>query len=240
LPNPSVMENKVQILSTGTLGKSLAEAFSQEGLGIDIIPFITTEPIQAIDVQQEIEMTFLQMATVVFTSSKAVEAVAFYLDEQEPEWQIYCIGTSTGKLVAKYFGEAKIAGTAGDAASLALLIAEPGTVDKLIFFCGNHRRDELPEVLRQEGIEVDEIVVYQTIPVPHKLERSYHGILFFSPSAVQSFFRDNRVNPGTKLFAIGNTTAQEISKHCGNPVIVSDEPAKPAVVAKVLDYFTGT
>ena len=79
--------------------------------------------------------------------------------------------------------------TANDAVSLAELIAEDRFVDEVIFFCGDQRRDELPEILRQHEVVVNEIVVYQTIAVPHKIEKQYHGILFFSPSAVQSFFQ---------------------------------------------------
>src|SRR5258706_9822828 len=46
-----------------------------------------------------------------------------------------------------------------------------------------------------------------------RAEKVYDGILFFSPSGVESFFNTNEVNEQTILFAIGNTTATEIKKY---------------------------
>ena len=140
---------------------------AESGIAIEIESFIETEPIQSIEVQQEIENALLQSAVVVFTSMNAVEAVATYSDEQQPDWDIYCIGTATKRLVAEHFGEHAIAGTASDASELAELIIKEGMSDEVIFFCGGQRRDELPSILNDAGIEVDEIAVYQTIEVPH-------------------------------------------------------------------------
>ncbi|MEO5891247.1 MAG: uroporphyrinogen-III synthase [Ferruginibacter sp.] len=232
------MQNKIYILCTRPLNKVLIDEAKQNGIDIEESSYIITEPIQSIAVQQEIEMAFLQTATVAFTSMNAVEAVAFYQDENQPEWEIYCIGTTTGKLVSKYFGEEKISGTANDAASLAELIVEDRFTDEVIFFCGDQRRDELPTILREHDIEVNEITVYQTIAVPHKINKEYHGILFFSPSAVESFFRNNKLPATTILFAIGITTANEIKKHTTNKVITSDEPGKENLVKKMMEYFT--
>ena len=110
--------------------------------------------------------------------------------------------------------------------------------DEVIFFCGGQRRDELPSILNDAGIEVDEIAVYQTIEVPHIIKKDYHGILFFSPSAVRSFFKVNKANGKTILFAIGNTTAAEIKKFSNNKILVSDEPGKESLVQKAIEYFT--
>lgn len=232
------MQNRVQILCTRPLNKTLIDEAKQLGIDIDELSFIETEPIQSTTVQQEIDQAFLQTATVVFTSMNAVEAVALYQEENIPAWKIYCIGTTTHKLVGKYFGEEKIEGTANDAASLAELIVADLFTEEVIFFCGDQRRDELPEILRQNNVEVNEIVVYETITVPHKIDKVYHGILYFSPSAVASFFRNNTLPASTILFAIGNTTANEIQKHTTNKIIISDEPGKENLVRKMMEYFT--
>ena len=93
-------------------------------------------------------------------------------------------------------------------------------------------------MLRQRGIDVNEIIVYQTINLPHKIEQEYHGILFFSPSAVQSFFQKNKLSDTTILFAIGNTTANEIKKFTNNKIIISDSPGKENLVGKMVEYFS--
>lgn len=230
--------NKISILSTRPIDESLIEEAKHLNIETDVFSFIETEPIQTIEVQQEIENALLQSSAVVFTSMNAVEAVANSLLEQQPDWRVYTIGNTTQKLVKKYFGEEVIAGAANSAAELAELIVEEGYDDEVIFFCGDQRRDELPDILRNNDIEVNEIVVYETVAMPHKIEKQYNGILFFSPSAVDSFFSTNKVNDQTVLFAIGNTTAKALKKYSNNKIIISDEPGKDSLFQKMIEYFS--
>lgn len=234
-----MQQSNVSILCTRPLTVALIEEAAEAGIVIDEIPFIETESILSVEVQQEIELVSTEVATVVFTSMNAVDAVTTFLDGHQPEWMIYSIGTATARLIKEYFGEERIAGTANDATALAELIAEDRFTDDVVFFCGDQRRDELPGILKQHDIEVNEIVVYQTIEVPHKIDTFYHGILFFSPSAVRSFFKLNKLEEKTIAFAIGNTTANEIKKFSSNKIIVSDEPGKENLVQKMIEYFTG-
>lgn len=233
-----MQDNNIHILCTRPLPQPLLDAALDAGIQIDVSPFIETESILTVEVQQEIEQASLQAVPVVFTSMNAVDAVTVFLDGHQPGWEIYAIGTATARLVKAYFGEAAIAGTANDAAALADVIAGKDHIDEVVFFCGDQRREELPAILREHEIEVTEIVVYQTIALPHKVEKSYHGILFFSPSAVQSFFQKNKPLPETILFAIGNTTANEITKYATNKVIISNEPGKENLVHTMIEYFS--
>ena len=233
-----MQQNKISILSTGALPGYLIEEVKDNNIHIDVIPFISTEPIQTIEVQQEIEQALLQSTTVVFTSRNAVEAVAAELEGLEPEWKIYCVGEKTKELIDEYFGEDKVYGSADNAEELAELIIEEDITDELIFFCGDQRRDELPELLRSHGIEVNEIVVYQTIAVPRKLDKQYEGVLFFSPSGADSFFRVNKVDKKSIFFAIGATTSNAIKKFSDNKIIISKLPDKEHVIKEVVNYFT--
>ncbi len=219
------------------MNESLVDEARTMNIETDILSFIETEPIHSVEVQQEIENALLQSAAVVFTSMNAVEAVAEELDGQLPDWRVYCIGNTTQKLVKKYFGQESIAGTANSATELAELIAEEVYDEEVIFFCGDQRRDELPEMLRNNDIGVNEIVVYETVAVPHKVNKKYHGILFFSPSAVDCFFSNNKVPEQTVLFAIGNTTAAAIRKYTNNKILISDEPGKENLFRKMMEYF---
>lgn len=234
-----MQQNNIEILCTRPLTAALVEEAAAAGIAVDEIAFIETESIVSVEVQQEIELVSTEMATVVFTSMNAVDAVTGFLDGHQPEWLIYCMGTATARLIRAYFGEERIAGTANDASALAELIAEDRFTDEVVFFCGDQRRDELPGILKQHDIGVNEIVVYQTIEIPHKITKDYFGILFFSPSAVRSFFKVNKVSEKTILFAIGNTTAAEIKKFSSNKIIISDEPGKENLVAKMIEYYTG-
>ena len=233
-----MQQNKISILSTRPIDESLIEEAKQLNIDIDVLSFIETEPIRSIETQQEIENALLKSSAVVFTSMNAVKAVANELLDQQPDWRIYSIGNTTKQLVKKYFGEEAIAGTADSATELAELIVEKDNSDEVFFFCGDQRRNELPEILRSNDIEVNEIVVYQTIAVPLKVEKKYHGILFFSPSAVESFFSNNKMAEQTILFAIGNTTALALKKYSKNKIIISDEPGKENLVRKMMEYFS--
>ncbi len=235
-----MQQNKITILSTRPLNEATIEAAAEEGVYIETQSFIETEAIQSVEVQQEIEQALLQSASIVFTSMNAVEAVAEYMNDEMPDWSIYCIGETTLQLVKKYFGEKSIAGTAGNATELAELIAEDGYADEVIFFCGDKRRDELPDILNSNDIEVNEIMVYHTIFTPRMINKKYNGILFFSPSAAESFFSKNKVEKQTMLFAIGSTTAAAIKKYTTASIIISDRPGKENLVEKAINYFVNS
>lgn len=207
---------------------------ASRGVDITELSFIDVTPIETTEILEEIRETMLMSATVVFTSMNAVEAVGNLLEDQQPDWQIYCIGQTTRELVEIFFGEDAIAGTADSAIALADRIIEDAMADEVIFFCGDQRRAELPDMLFAAGIIVTEIVVYETIPTPHKLNETYAGVLFYSPSAVESFFRNNKLAQQTLAFAIGTTTAEAIKKHCRNKIIKADEPGKEALVQKAI------
>lgn len=232
-----MQDKRINILITRPLEDLLLKEAAQKGIDIDVLSFIETESIRSITVKQEIENAAAQPAVVVFTSMNAVESVMNTLNGIRPDWSIYCMGNTTQKLVSDYFGASSIKGTAADAAELATLIAADRFIDELFFFCGDIRKDELPAILKQQDIEVKEIIVYKTTLVPHKIDKNYGGILFFSPSAAMSFFNTNVLPQSTTLFAIGKTTAAEIKKHSGNNIIIGDEPGKENLLKKMTEYF---
>ena len=94
-----------------------------------------------------------------------------------------------------------IADNAFDLANF-LILAKP---NKVIFFCGNLRREELPVLLAENGISVEEHIVYETTLLNPEFSQKFDGILFFSPSGVRSFCKKNK--PDAVAFCLGNTTA---------------------------------
>jgi uroporphyrinogen-III synthase len=230
-------QNKIEILSTRPIAESSINAVA-EHIRVDIISFIeTTNCIDTI-IEETILEAALTQATIVFTSMNAAEAVINLLEEKklQPDWSVYCLGGTTKKILANYFGEEKITGTANNANDLAEEIISKQN-KSVVFFCGNIRRDELPQKLKQHHVDVNEIVVYQTKQTAQVIDKNYHGILFFSPSAVESFFSLNQLSLSTIAFAIGSTTADMIKKHCTNPIIISDSPEKEILLQTAVDYF---
>jgi len=100
---------------------------------------------------------------------------------------------------------------------------------EVIHFCGDKRRDELRHYLTESEIRIKDLVVYKTTLNQMTLSEmhSFDGVLFYSPSAVQAFrqsggFRQTETLP--ELFAIGPTTAEELSIESGRHVHISPEP----------------
>ena len=229
-------EKQVKILSTRPLEQSLIANARDANIAIDVVSFIRTETTSSDSLKQVVSNIVKLPATVVFTSMNAAEAIASELQGISPEWHIYCLGTATKHIVKQHFPLALISGKAANASSLADEIIKDN-VREIIFFCGNQRKDELPEKLANENIVVREIEVYKTIPTPVKVDVDFDGILFFSPSAVESFFSVNTVPFNTVLFAIGSTTADCIHLHSSNKIVESDKPGKQHLVEKAIKYF---
>lgn len=228
----------ISILCTRPVNQALVQEAHSLGIRLDILSFIETEPIRTIEVIKETEQSGLRSSLVVFTSMNAVDAVTSILNGNIPNWQIYCIGYKTRELVSAYFGENAIIGMAENAQGLAERIVDDEPADEILFFCGDRRRQELPDILSENGIPVIEIEVYRTRELSHVLVKQYDGILFFSPSSVDSFFRLNNVAKDVVLFAIGTTTEQSIGKYCNNTIVISKHPGKEALVKQAIDYFS--
>lgn len=233
----SEMANKISILSTRPLEKALLEAAKAKDVQIDIVSFIDTSPAQSTSLKDEVGKIIKQPTAVVFTSMNAVSSVAAYINGDKPDWNIFCIGNTTRQLAARYFGEQSINTVGNNASDLADKMITNKQIKQVVFFCGDQRREELPGKLRQNGIAVQEVIVYHTISTPHKIGKVYDGILFYSPSAVQSFFYANAVPASTVLFAIGQTTADAIKSFTDNLIIESERPGKEELVKKMFQFF---
>jgi len=232
------MQVLIDILSTRELEEAAVDVAFEKGINIEVLPFIRTEAIESVEIQQEVELALLIKAIVVFTSANAVDAVYGFITDEQPAWNIYCIGSLTSEKVKNYFPFSNIVGTADNAKDLAEMMIEEVEGAEVIFFCGDMRRDELPDMLREHLFELNEIVVYQTIAVPHKIKKKYNAVMFFSPSGVDSFFEMNKLAAEIPLFAIGNTTAMALKKKCTNKVLTPTKPSKEELVEKVIEYFT--
>ena len=232
------MQSKnITILSTRPLSNATIEQAAAGNITIETIAFIRTEAVDEAYVKTAIKDLSAMQVTAVFTSMNAVEAVAAQLEDQEPSWKIFTLGTATTNIAKEKFRHSNISGGGENASALADRIIEEGNVKSVIFFCGEQRRDELPDKLHQHNIHVEEITVYKTMDLPHRLTKTYDGIMFFSPSAVESFFSSNTAPASTILFAIGDTTAAAIEQYAPNKVITSDTPGKEALVDKVISYY---
>lgn len=230
-----MQKTNLNILSTRPLETGIIEEAACQNVFIDCISFIETQPVITKELTEKIQQLSHEKINVVFTSMNAVEAVKDHLS-LKPSWNIFSIGQTTKELIADFFGTENIVATANDASYLADVIIS-NEIKEVVFFCGDQRRDELPGKLKAQNIKVEEIKVYTTTATAQKISKKYDGILFFSPSAVGSFFSLNSIDKGVILFAIGNTTADAIKEIVTNKVIIAEQPGKEALVKKMMAYF---
>lgn len=229
---------KYKVLSTKRLKPSLVEEANQKDIEIIEKEFISIHPIYSDEKKSEISDSF-EVTDIVITSSNAVEVLQKYLEQldRHQEWNIYCISGKTKESIeASKNIKGQIIATADSGAELANKIISNGCRE-VVFFCGDKRRDELPELLSRAGIKLREVALYNTVETPIKVSEEFDGILFFSPSAVSSFFSINELNKDAVCFAIGNTTADAIKSCSTNKCIISKLPAQEAMMSAVELYF---
>lgn len=231
-----------KVLSTKKLEPSLLAKAAEVGIDINEQDAILVKLILSKEKWNEI-FSFLEknIEYAVFTSSNAVTAVQKYLHEYinhlPTQWKIFCLAGKTREVIienAEIFGT--IEATASSATELAQQIIEHD-IKELLFFCGDRRRDELPTLLQNAGIKVHEVVVYEVEETYSVAIDEYEAVLFFSPSAVQSFFSVNQLKQNTVCFAIGQTTASSLKEFSKSRLFVSNEPTQEALFKEVVNYF---
>lgn len=223
------LEKKHRVFSTKNLSIGQSSELNKD-IGIEMSDFITIrhQRIKPADLKKK-------LGKVILTSQNAVASLLDSLDGSKLEYEdIYCVGRRTKKLIERRIG--KVSHVANSAARLAEhLVGEFSKPEEFTFFCGDLRRDELPDLLKQKGHEVHEIVSYQTLSTPSELHNNYEGILFFSPSGIESYLKKN--SPRDEVaFCIGDTTAAA-AQGVFKKVIVARNPSVEAVVGTVNEYF---
>ncbi len=171
---------------------------------IDTRSFIKTESLPQENIDNLLAPYTDKKINAVVTSKNAERIIKKYA--QQNEWKTYSISNQSSVRNASQLAD--------------VIIADD--IKEIVFFCGDRRRDELPEKLRSKGINVIEVVVYTTIETPHAIEENYNGVVFFSPSAVKSYFTDNCPDPNVIFYTMGETTAAEIKKYCNNQIEIGD------------------
>jgi uroporphyrinogen-III synthase len=233
---------KYKVLSTKKLDPSLIEKAKQKNIEIIEQTAISINIINTKEKWQEIHQ-YAEAGShyVVFTSSYAVQAIKNFLhfdvNPASVQWKIFSLSGRTKDLIEEHpdlFGT--IIDTADDASSLAKKIID-NKVKEVIFFCGNRRREELPHALKKAGIVVKEMIVYTTTETTQLATDDVDGVLFFSPSAVNSFFTVNSLKKDAICFAIGRTTAGWVSQLSTNKTIISELPNQEGVLAAVIRTF---
>ena len=221
------MQNQICIVSTKKLSERQKQILLIANFSVFDQDFIS---IQNKDFDIETTNDYL-----IFTSQNAVESVLRNKKLVEiKSRKCFCVGEKTKALLEENGFE--VIEYSAYAAELALIICSQYSKNSFTFFCGTIRRDFLPDALRLVQITLDEIEVYETVLTTHEIPFIPNGILFFSPSAVESYLQENKIDDKI-CFCIGNTTAEAL-KYITTNRMIANQPTMESVVMKCVEFYS--
>ncbi|MCB0443219.1 MAG: uroporphyrinogen-III synthase [Flavobacterium sp.] len=218
------MEKSIRILSTKKLKSNQKQFLLNAGFRL-----VEADFIQIVFHKIKLEKTFDYL---IFTSQNAVLSILKNENHLVLKSKIsFCVGIKTRHLLEE--NGFQVEQSFDYAEELVEYCVKYHSDKKFTFFTGNLRRDTIPNAFQKNNIIFEEIEVYQTLLTPHIIDNYIDGILFFSPSAVQSFLKENAIT-NEICFCIGTTTEAELQT---NNKIIAKQPTVENVIIQCINYF---
>lgn len=220
------MPEPIRILSTKKLLPNQKQFLLNANFSV-----IEADFIEIVRKDFELEGSFENM---IFTSQNAVKS---FLENEKAKKlkakKIFCVGSKTKALLEE--NGYKVAVSREYASELSEVIVHDFQKESFVFFSGNLRRETLPETLKKSNVVLREIEVYETKLTPQKINSPADALLFFSPSGVQSYLKDNKIED-QNCFCIGTTTAEALEKITNN-VIIAKQQTVENVIIQAINYY---
>jgi uroporphyrinogen-III synthase len=220
------MNNQLTILSTKTLLSNQKQPLLDAGFSVTEANFIKTE-------NSNFDLNGIK-ENLIFTSQNAAQSVLLHPKSEDLKVKnVFCVGIKTKALLEENgFNVDVYVDYASDLAEIITLIYSN---ESFTFFSGNLRKETLPKALKAAKVNFNEIQVYETTLTPQKIKTPVDGILFFSPSGVESYLKENKIK-NEICFCIGETTASSLEKTTRN-IIVADQPSVENVIEDVIEEY---
>lgn len=173
-------------------------------------------------------------ANLIFTSTNAFKS--FLQNEVSTSLKannIFCVGIKTREFIEQ--NGYNVIASADYATELSAILIEGYKNESFTFFSGSMRRDTLPGALTKAGVNFNEIEVYDTILSPHSITTPVDGILFFSPSGVESYLQKNKIT-NQACFCIGTTTAEAVASSTGK-IVLANKPTVENVIIQCINFY---
>lgn len=220
------MAKPIQIVATKKLSGEQKQVLAKANIEVIEADFIQTQnkPFELKDLNENL----------IFTSQNAVHSVLSNTESEKLKSKnVFCVGLKTKILLSESgFNVVAYTGYASDLAEIITLIYRQ---ESFTFFSGNLRRETLPQALKEADVKFNEIQVYDTSLTPQKIKTAPDAILFFSPSGVESYLKENTIKK-EKCFCIGETTADALDKITKN-IIIADQPTVEDVIEDVIEEY---
>ena len=218
--------SKINILSTKILSSVQKQELINAGFSVTEVNFIKTE-------NSDFDLKGIH-DNLIFTSQNAAQSVLLHPKSEELKTKnVFCVGIKTKALLEENgFNVDVYVDYASDLAEIITLIYSS---ESFTFFSGNLRKETLPKALKAAKVNFNEIQVYETTLTPQKIKTPVDGILFFSPSGVESYLSANKIK-NEICFCIGETTASTLDKTTRN-IVVADQPSVDNVIEDVIEEY---
>jgi uroporphyrinogen-III synthase len=222
------MSDQISILATKILSNEHRQAFFDAKIDLleDDFIAITNTDFELNNINQNL----------IFSSQNAILSLMEQANwEQLQSKTVFCVGLKSKELLEKNgFTVAVYMDYASELAEIITLIYNK---ESFTFFSGNMRKETLPIALKHAAVKFNEIETYQTKLTPFKIakEEKFDGILFFSPSAVESYLKDNKIK-NEICFCIGTTTAEALKGVTKN-IILPEIPSTELLIEEVIQQF---
>lgn len=174
-----------------------------------------------------------EIENVIITSKNGVEALLHNFAPAELQFKnIYCVGRRTKRMIEKRIGNVKH--IEANAKKLTEHLVEYMEGAEVTYFCSDLRLDDLPNILVENNITVNEVEAYQTKYNTDKVESNLDGVMFYSPSTVESYLKQNKASG--IAFCIGETTAK-VAKQFFEDVRIAKVPTVESVIELVNENY---
>lgn len=145
---------------------------------------------------------------LVFTSKNGVKAINSF----NQDWKnipSYAIAQKTANTIIKLGGVVKFIGNSGHGNDFAYELKNVLKDKKVLYVKALKTVSNLPNILKENGIFLDEIIAYKTSCKKSNIILEENSIFIFtSPSSVECFFKQYSWKNSYKAIVIGKTTAE--------------------------------
>lgn len=215
------------ILSTKVLSEDLREQLISNHIAVQDKNFISIA-------YNQVDLKSDALDHVVLITSKNI--IKSLLDSNQIHIltgkKIYCVGNSIPKLLETH--DISVQQSFQNAKALGAFIVQQN-FKSVTFLRGNKSRPELPRVLQDHGIRLRQYELYTTMLTPKKVDLTFDALLFFCPSAVESYLTHHRIN-NEQIICIGQTTASAVQPYSNN-IMIADHQKVSSVIQKTIELF---
>ncbi|WP_055411253.1 uroporphyrinogen-III synthase [Nonlabens sp. YIK11] len=208
------------ILSTKRLTLPQQQLVLHSGIGLVHYDILKTETLK-------VDLSLNNLAHVIITSKNALRALQPYQKQVD---SVYCVGSSTAQALENMSIKPRI--VASNAAELAMQLIYTLPNMQFTYLCGDHRRDELPDLFKSHKITLKEVIVYKSAIVHKSFDRIFAAVLFYSPRGVYAFAKANKHQPQCSI-CIGETTATAAREKFSNVLVAKKQTVENVLVTAI-------